>query len=263
MEAPHDRQEVHVDGALPRVHRQRLGPSDRDHADVVHHDVDAVEPLDGDVAEARRSRASLVTSQRHRRRFDPELACFVFDGPGALDVDVGDHGNRPLPREGEGGRAPDATPTTRDHRDAAAQLIHRPLPRVQCSGRLREVVKEAAWNCPARECGAARCATATAATSTTAAAELEGLGYSAIWVPGGVGGDIFGDCSALLEATETGRRWRRGSSTSGCTRRQRWPIGHAALTAAHPGRFLLGLGVSHSAVGRPRGRPGATASRWR
>ena len=35
-----------------------------------------------------------------------------------------------------------------------------------------------------------------------AAAELEALGYSAIWVPGGAGGDIFGDCSALLEATE-------------------------------------------------------------
>jgi probable F420-dependent oxidoreductase len=80
-----------------------------------------------------------------------------------------------------------------------------------------------------------------------AAAELEGLGYSAIWVPGGAGGDIFGDCSALLEATE------RVTVATGILNiwmheAQEVAEGHAALTAAHPGRFLLGLGVSHSAL---------------
>ena len=88
-------------------------------------------------------------------------------------------------------------------------------------------------------------ATATARRYATAAVELEALGYSALWVPGGVGGDIFGDCTALLEATEsvavaTGilNIWMHEPADVA--------IGHAALTAAHPGRFLLGLGVSHS-----------------
>ena len=80
-----------------------------------------------------------------------------------------------------------------------------------------------------------------------AAAELEGLGYSALWVPGGVGGDVFGDCRALLDATErvtvaTGilNLWMHEPAEVA--------TGHAALTAAYPGRFLLGVGVSHSAL---------------
>ena len=78
-----------------------------------------------------------------------------------------------------------------------------------------------------------------------AAAELEALGYSALWVPGGAGGDIFGDSTALLEATQsvavaTGilNIWMHEAADVA--------VGHAALTAAYPGRFLLGLGVSHS-----------------
>ena len=80
-----------------------------------------------------------------------------------------------------------------------------------------------------------------------AAAELEGLGYSAIWVPGGVGGDIFGDCSALLEATER-LTVATGILNIWMHEAQEVADGHASLTAAHPGRFLLGLGVSHSAL---------------
>jgi probable F420-dependent oxidoreductase len=82
---------------------------------------------------------------------------------------------------------------------------------------------------------------------SAAAGELEDLGYSAIWVPGGAGGDIFGDCRALLDATE------RVTVATGIL--NIWmhepdevATGHAALTAAYPGRFLLGLGVSHSAL---------------
>ena len=37
---------------------------------------------------------------------------------------------------------------------------------------------------------------------TAAAAELEALGYTAIWLPGGAGGAVFDDCRALLDATE-------------------------------------------------------------
>ncbi|HXY93666.1 MAG TPA: LLM class F420-dependent oxidoreductase [Acidimicrobiia bacterium] len=80
-----------------------------------------------------------------------------------------------------------------------------------------------------------------------AAAELEHLGYSALWVPGGVGGDVFGDCGALLEVTEravvaTGilNLWMHEPAETAA--------GHASLTAAYPGRFLLGIGVSHSAL---------------
>ena len=80
-----------------------------------------------------------------------------------------------------------------------------------------------------------------------AAAELEDLGYSAIWVPGGAGGDVFGDCRALLEATA-----RVAVATGILNIWMHEPdevaTGHAALTAAYPGRFLLGLGVSHSAL---------------
>jgi probable F420-dependent oxidoreductase len=85
------------------------------------------------------------------------------------------------------------------------------------------------------------------AEARDAAAELEALGYSALWVPGGAGGDIFGDTGALLEATErvvvaTGilNIWMHEA--------QDVATGHAALTAAHPDRFLLGLGISHSAL---------------
>ncbi len=85
------------------------------------------------------------------------------------------------------------------------------------------------------------------AAALDAAAELESLRYSTLWVPGGVGGDIFGDCSALLDATErvvvaTGilNLWMHEPAETAA--------GHAALRCAHPGRFLLGIGVSHSAL---------------
>ncbi len=84
-----------------------------------------------------------------------------------------------------------------------------------------------------------------AADRTDAAAELESLGYTALWVPGGAGGDVFGDCRMLLAATErvpvaTGilNLWMHSP--------EEVATGHAALTAEHPGRFLLGIGISHS-----------------
>jgi probable F420-dependent oxidoreductase len=77
-----------------------------------------------------------------------------------------------------------------------------------------------------------------------AAAELETLGYTAAWVPD-VGGDLFDAVSALLAATSrlvvaTGilNIWMHEASETAAA--------HAALTAAHPGRLLLGLGVSHA-----------------
>jgi probable F420-dependent oxidoreductase len=79
------------------------------------------------------------------------------------------------------------------------------------------------------------------------AAELEQLGYGALWIPGGVGGDIFGDSERLLTATRrvvvaTGilNIWMHDASSVA--------EGHHRLTSVHPHRFLLGLGVSHAAL---------------
>jgi probable F420-dependent oxidoreductase len=76
------------------------------------------------------------------------------------------------------------------------------------------------------------------------AAELEALGYQALWIPGGAGGDVLERCETALAATTrlvlaTGilNIWRHD------------PADVAAATAElqrqHRGRFLLGLGISH------------------
>jgi probable F420-dependent oxidoreductase len=79
---------------------------------------------------------------------------------------------------------------------------------------------------------------------TEVVAELEQLGYSAVWV-GDIGGDLFGSVAALLATTKTAvvatgiaNIWLR---TPEETARQ-----HATLSAEHGRRFLLGLGVSHA-----------------
>lgn len=75
------------------------------------------------------------------------------------------------------------------------------------------------------------------------AAELEQLGYSALWVPD-VGGDLFTPLGNLLEATTTAtiatgilNIWMHTPDETAAE--------HARLTAAHGGRLLFGLGVSH------------------
>src|SRR5262245_47095639 len=78
-----------------------------------------------------------------------------------------------------------------------------------------------------------------------AARELDELGYSALWIPGGFGGDILDECGRVLDATE------RAVVATGILNLwmhepQDVATGHAALTSAHPERFLLGIGVSHS-----------------
>ena len=77
-----------------------------------------------------------------------------------------------------------------------------------------------------------------------AAAELEALGYTALWIPD-VGGDVFGALRDLLDATTTIvaatgilNLWMHTAADVG--------EGLAALDADHPGRTLLGIGVSHS-----------------
>lgn len=78
------------------------------------------------------------------------------------------------------------------------------------------------------------------------AAELEELGFDAIWYPGGFGGAVFEMGANLLAATEripvaigVLNMWMHTPQDAA--------EGRAALDSEHPGRFLLGLGISHPA----------------
>src|SRR3954469_9621607 len=83
----------------------------------------------------------------------------------------------------------------------------------------------------------------TAALKETAA-ELEELGYAAVWVPEVAGRDVFVALTHILSATTrlvgaTGiaNIWGRDAVAMSC--------GVRAVTEAFPDRVLLGLGVSH------------------
>jgi probable F420-dependent oxidoreductase len=82
------------------------------------------------------------------------------------------------------------------------------------------------------------------AEAADAAAELEALGYGALWVPD-VGGDLFGAVGNLLAAT------RRTTVATGILNIWMHTAADAAryfdeLTAQHGHRLLLGIGVSHA-----------------
>jgi probable F420-dependent oxidoreductase len=79
-----------------------------------------------------------------------------------------------------------------------------------------------------------------------AAAELEELGYSALWFPGGQGGPVMEAADHLLTSTKrvpvaTGilNIWMHDP--------QAVAVDHARLVREHDGRFLLGLGIGHAA----------------
>ncbi|WP_322756128.1 LLM class F420-dependent oxidoreductase [Frankia sp. Cas3] len=77
-----------------------------------------------------------------------------------------------------------------------------------------------------------------------AAAELEELGFSAVWIPD-IGGPVFDAVGRLLAATRrmvvaTGvlNLWMHTPADTAAS--------YASLSAAHGDRFLLGVGVSHA-----------------
>ena len=76
------------------------------------------------------------------------------------------------------------------------------------------------------------------------AAELEALGYPALWVPEAVGRDPMVNCALLLGATE---RLVLGTGIASIWSRDAMAMAasHHSLSEAYPDRFLLGLGVSH------------------
>jgi probable F420-dependent oxidoreductase len=82
-----------------------------------------------------------------------------------------------------------------------------------------------------------------AAEAATLATELEGLGYSALWIPD-VGGDVFTPIGTLLGATTTATV-ATGILNIWMHTPEETAAQHAALTAAHGHRFLCGIGVSH------------------
>jgi len=105
-----------------------------------------------------------------------------------------------------------------------------------------------------------------AAKVQEAAAELENLGYGAIWFGEALGREAFTQASILLAATS-----RVVVATGIANIYGRDPFTMAAaqktLTEAYPGRFVLGLGVSHiPLVEQLRGhryeKPVATMSKY-
>ncbi|HEY4398294.1 MAG TPA: TIGR03620 family F420-dependent LLM class oxidoreductase, partial [Acidimicrobiia bacterium] len=86
-----------------------------------------------------------------------------------------------------------------------------------------------------------------AARARELAAELEELGYGAIWIPDAIGRDPLVHAALLLSGT--------GRVTVGTGIAQIWgrdPLsmnaGWKTLSEAFPGRFVLGLGVSHQTM---------------
>jgi probable F420-dependent oxidoreductase len=88
-----------------------------------------------------------------------------------------------------------------------------------------------------------------------AAADLERLGYGALWFPNGresfaLARDLLAATSRLVVATGIASIWTHPAAETA--------VAHHALTQAHPGRFLLGLGVSHAPL-VDRSQPGRYA----
>ncbi len=91
-------------------------------------------------------------------------------------------------------------------------------------------------------CGQARAGGPEAAAPLAAAAES--LGFGALWIPGGIGGDILERCERALESTTT---LVVATGILNIWHHDPIEVAEAArrLDDRHGGRFLLGLGVSH------------------
>jgi probable F420-dependent oxidoreductase len=82
------------------------------------------------------------------------------------------------------------------------------------------------------------------AVAADLAAELEGLGYNALWIPD-VGGDVFGAVENLLAATKTATI-ATGILNLWMHEPEETAAQHARLSSVYEGRFLVGIGVSHA-----------------
>jgi probable F420-dependent oxidoreductase len=84
-----------------------------------------------------------------------------------------------------------------------------------------------------------------ASVAREAAAEIEALGFRALWIPEALGREAFTHAGLLLGATRTlvvatgiANVWARDAMTMAA--------GQKTLAEAYPDRFLLGMGVSHA-----------------
>src|SRR3989441_10897246 len=84
-----------------------------------------------------------------------------------------------------------------------------------------------------------------ASIARAAAREIEHLGFKALWIPEALGREVFTHAGLLLGATErlivaTGIAtvWARDAMAMAAAQK--------TLAEAYPGRFLLGMGVSHA-----------------
>jgi probable F420-dependent oxidoreductase len=84
------------------------------------------------------------------------------------------------------------------------------------------------------------------------ASEIEELGYAALWFGEALGREAFTNASMLLSATN---RLVVATGIANIFVRDAWAANAAAKTiaGAHPGRFVLGLGVSHRPMVEMRG----------
>jgi len=87
-----------------------------------------------------------------------------------------------------------------------------------------------------------------------AAAELEELGYTALWIPD-AGGDVYGAVERLLQATRSAiaatgvlNLWMHSPEETA--------EAHDRLTRTHGDRFLVGIGVSNAALVDANTEPG-------
>ena len=76
------------------------------------------------------------------------------------------------------------------------------------------------------------------------AAQIEELGFGAVWVPEAVGREPFASCGLLLSATEK-LIMATGIASLHARSAMTMAAGQKTLTEAFPDRFLLGIGVSH------------------
>jgi probable F420-dependent oxidoreductase len=88
-------------------------------------------------------------------------------------------------------------------------------------------------------------ATVGSSLARECAAEVEELGFGALWIPETVFREVFLEAAMLLESTSTlkvatgiANRYARDAVTTNAAMQ--------TLNEAFPGRFLLGLGVSHA-----------------
>jgi probable F420-dependent oxidoreductase len=89
--------------------------------------------------------------------------------------------------------------------------------------------------------------TASRAEAREVIAPLDTLGYSALWIPGGGTSEILELVAELLDSSE---RIVLASGILNVWMHQPEDVAksHHELQEAHPGRFLLGLGVSHASI---------------